>query len=60
MYDTQKTCNNCIYFIQHYVKVDKEFCKAFCGHCNCLIDKQRTSFIVKKAQSCQNFTPRRQ
>jgi len=37
--EIEKSCKNCRYYCQHYVKSDKKFVAANCGHCKKRVGK---------------------
>ena len=53
--ELNRSCKDCVFFVQHYAEVDGEFCAVFCGHCICLEDKARENFIVTQTDKCGHF-----
>lgn len=53
--ELNRSCKDCVFFVQHYAEVDGEFCAVFCGHCICLEDKARENFIVTQKDKCGHF-----
>lgn len=47
----EKTCGDCVHFIQHYRKVKKSFVWLNCGHCIALRFKHREPL----AKGCEHF-----
>jgi len=57
--ENEKTCQNCKYFIAHYVLIkNKHLGKINCGHCAC--KRHSHEIMIKKLSSrtpCKNFEP---
>lgn len=51
--NSESTCYNCKYFVQHYIKNNFKFCKIACGHCiNGCITKREKMKNFKNADIC--------
>lgn len=47
----EKTCGDCVHFIQHYRKAGRDFVAINCGHCIALRTKSKNA----QCKTCEYF-----
>lgn len=48
----QKTCNTCLYYLQHYALDQRKIFRVYCGHCT----YQRPKRKRPDTKACENYT----
>ena len=51
----QKTCENCVYYLQHYIKENTSYQSIFCGHC---VNNRFDGRLRKTDKICEYYQKR--
>ena len=51
----QKTCENCVYYLPHYIKEDTRYQAIHCGHC---INKKQGGHFRRTDKICKSYKKR--